>query len=197
MITLEEYITIIMPKMGGWCTEEKARKIAEILTPSQNSVYVEIGVFAGRSLFAAALAMRDHGIAIGIDPWKADESVVGFEDANKDWWGKLNHDTIYNECRATSEQINATNCHLIRENSRQALPYIKHFAPIDVLHIDGNHSEESSTFDVANYVTLVRSGGTILVDDLDWPTTKRAQDLILTLATQTGNVGSCGIFRCN
>ena len=195
MITLDEYITIIMPKMGGWCTESKARKIADIATPDQNRVYVEIGVFAGRSLFAAAIAMRGHGMAIGIDPWKADDSIVGFEDENKDWWGKLNHDTIYNECRATQEQIGVTeNCYLIRSNSKQALPLIQKAAPLDVLHIDGNHSVESSCYDVNNYVPLVKPGGTVIFDDCDWTTTKQAQSILESMATKISAVGSCGIF---
>lgn len=196
MMTLNEYIGIVMPKMEGWCTEAKARKIAEIVSPSQVQVFVEIGVFAGRSLFAAALAMKGHGIAIGIDPWNADESIVGFEDENKDWWGKLDHSRIYHKCRQTQNQLGLNeNCYLIHANSKQALSLIQKAAPIDVLHIDGNHSIEASCFDVVNYVPLVKQNGVIAFDDCDWTTTKRAQEILESMAEKIDSVGSCGIFR--
>lgn len=160
------------------------------------NVLVEIGVFAGRSLFAGALAMKPGSVAIGIDPWKREDSVRGFEDANKEWWGRINHDQIYDECRRDLEKLGLSDrCYLLRCNSREALPLIKRFGPIDVLHIDGNHSEESSCFDVVNYVPLVKANGVIFVDDIDWETTKRAQEFILSMTERLFPVGTCGVFR--
>ena len=40
--------------------------------------------------------------------------------------------------------------------------------PIDILHIDGNHSEQASYLDVTKWVPLVRSGGWIFFDDMTW-----------------------------
>jgi hypothetical protein len=196
MMTLNEYLGIVMPKMEGWCTEEKAKKIAEVVSPSQVQVFVELGVFAGRSLFAAAIAIKGHGIAIGIDPWDADESIKGFDDENKDWWGNLDHSRIYDKCRETQDQLGVTdNCYLIRSNSKQALPLIQKAAPLDVVHVDGNHSPEASMFDVSVYVPLVRTGGVVIFDDMDWKTTQGAQAYLHSTCTLFDTVGSCGFFR--
>lgn len=198
-MTPETYIETVLPKMEGWCTPEKARRIVGLVRESNSRTFVEIGVFAGRSLFAAALAQFGHGfytLCIGIDPWNAYESTSGFNDENAKWWGKLDHDAIYNKCRATLEalELNDT-CYLIRESSSLALPLIQRIAPVDILHIDGNHSEESSCRDVENYEPLVRPGGIILFDDTSWQTTKSAQKQLSRVAVQLDMVGDCGIYR--
>jgi len=193
-MTVEQYIAEFMPKMGGWCTPEKASRIAGAVGKSY--IFVEIGVFAGRSLFAAALSMTGVCVAIGIDPWKREDSVKGFDDANKEWWGNLNHDQIYDECRRDMEKLElSSKCYLLRCNSAEAFPLIKFLPPVDVLHIDGNHSETESCFDVVKYVPLVRDGGTIFFDDLGWATTKRAQGILCSMADPLEPVGDCGVFR--
>lgn len=197
-MTPEKYIAEVLPKLGGWCTAEKASRLSRIVTESQCSIYLEIGVFAGRSLLAAALSLPAHGIAIGIDPWKRDDSIKGFDDANKDWWGKIDHDQIYDECRANIVKVGvADKCHLIRSNSSEALSLVQRLPFYAVLHIDGNHSEQASCFDVCSYVPRVLSGGTILLDDCDWNTTKRAQSILESMAEKIDTVGNCAIYRKN
>jgi len=39
---------------------------------------------------------------------------------------------------------------------------------IDILHVDGNHSEEISFSDVLKWVPLVKKGGFIIFDDMAW-----------------------------
>jgi hypothetical protein len=50
---------------------------------------------------------------------------------------------------------------------------------IDILHIDGNHSEDPALFDAKNWLPKVRPGGYIWFDDANWPTTKKAVDYLL------------------
>ncbi len=47
---------------------------------------------------------------------------------------------------------------------------------IDILHIDGNHSEKSSLFDVMKWAPLVNEEGIIVFDDITWGTTVPAVD---------------------
>lgn len=196
-MTPREYITSLLPTLNGWCTPEKASKFVALIEEAKSSLFVEIGVFAGRSLFAGALAMPPSSLTIGIDPWERSSSTVGTQDeANREWWAKLDHEKIYRECRSTLASLNLTySCHLLRCNSDHAYPLISRLPPISFLHIDGNHSTELALFDVTYYVPLVQSNGWIAMDDCDWPTTRKAQEHLATMATLVEMVGNCGFFR--
>lgn len=194
-MTPETYIETVLPKMEGWCSPEKAACIVRLVKEKNAKMFMEIGVFGGRSLFAAALALPAAGVAIGIDPWCKSDSAKGFSDANLEWWQNLDHDQIYNECRRLQAALDLeSNCYLVRANSEQAFAMVSRFCPIDILHIDGNHSEESSCFDVENYVPLVPVGGSIIFDDCDWPSTKLAITKLETMAEKVSQVGNCLFF---
>lgn len=193
-MNVTEYIEKVMPGMEGWCSKDKASKLAAYA--KEANTFVEIGVFGGRSLFAGSLAQPEGAIAIGIDPWKAAASVKGFNDKNAEWWGKLNHDEIYDKCRKMLDTLNLNSqCQLLRCTATEALPLIRRLAPIDLAHIDGNHSEESALADVENYMPLVREGGVVFFDDTDWYTTKKAQARLLDFCTPLEMIGSCGVLR--
>lgn len=197
-MTIEEYVSEAMPKLGGWCSPEKALEIAAIIKAENIKFGVEIGVFSGRSLFATAVAMKANGIGLiyGIDPWSASASVFGFQDANAEWWGGLDHENIYQECARTLGALKLDHhCQLVRKTSLDALAFFQDSTPLDYLHIDGNHSPPQSCFDVGAYVPLVKRGGVILFDDSDWPETKTAQRLMNQLAIKERSVGACLIYR--
>lgn len=200
-MTPSSYITDVLPKMEGWCTPAKAARLVELVESSRARVCVEIGVFGGRSLFAIALAQSRHipalpPLTIGIDPWERMPSVAGYDGVNEEWWAKLDHDAIYASCRSFHSLLSLRDtCQLLRATSREALALVSRLAPIDLLHIDGNHSTDSALYDVMQYVPLVRPHGVVLFDDMEWETTKPAQRLLLTLCKQTGEVDGCGIFE--
>lgn len=204
-MTYEEYILNIMPTMGGWCTPAKATRIAEKCFDDSCSLYVEIGVYTGRSFFAASLAMPEYGVAVGIDPWSVKDSIEGFVDENRDWWGKLDHEAIYQECLAMQRRLHLSDkCHLIRANSQNALKLVSRLGPIDVLYVDGNHAEAASMFDAVNYSARVKPGGFIFLDDLDWAvnhdgkkwnTTKRAQEYLGSVCDPVEMIENMGVFR--
>lgn len=188
-----------LPRMGGWCTREKAVSLIEMIYREKPHVVVEIGVFSGRSLIPQALALKAvygdkaDGKVYGIDPWKKDaalEGEVGPENAK--WWSELDLHQIHKEC-IESVWNNGVDehCVLIRSESYRCVTL---FNFIDLLHIDGNHSELSSCRDVELYVPKVRSGGFIYFDDCDWATTQKALKIMETMATKVGEVGSCNIY---
>ena len=119
----------------------------------------------------AQKSLNNDGIIYGIDPWKASASVVGFDGVNYDWWSKVDHMMIYNKFSNKLHDLGLMNqvC-IIQETSADA-PKIY---DIDLIHIDGNHSEDSALFDVQKWIPLVREGGFIIFDDLDWATTRKA-----------------------
>lgn len=201
--TITTYTRHIMPNMHGWCSPEKAEELARRIIEIKAFTCLEIGAYAGRSLIAMALALKHlgGGCAIGIDPWESDASIKGFEGdaANREWWSKCDHDMIFRLCRAHIKLYGADNVILLPHTSQEARKMIH--PPLDLLHIDGNHSEEQSVFDVENYVPLVRSGGTVVFDDTNWSTTARAQQLLANLCAFEKFVESpgqqCAFYRKN
>lgn len=192
-------------RMEGWCTPEKADALARQVIAIRAITAIEIGVFAGRSLFAIALAQREvspTARVLGIDPWSPAASIAGFETdpANRDWWMRLDHTAIYSQCVAVAAELGLTSAHLFRGTAHSALPAVRFAFPtptLDLLHIDGNHSEGSALADVENYVPLVRPGGSVIFDDCDWETTKLAQQRLAKLCTLDRMVGACGFYTRN
>ena len=66
---------------------------------------------------------------------------------------------------------------------------------IDILHIDGNHSELASVRDVTTWLPRVKSGGYIWFDDTNWATTQRAIALLYVSCEVVKDVGDCRLFR--
>jgi len=163
----------IMGQLEGWCSLEKAAILIDLIMMTDAMRVVEIGVFGGKSLLPMALVMKHkgYGRCYGIDPWSAEESLVGMEDQNADWWGSLDHEQIYQGLLMKIKQFGLSHeIRLIRETSANA----SEITDIDILHIDGNHSEVTSMIDVTKWVPLVRKGGFIIFDDMNWATQKRA-----------------------
>lgn len=194
---LKKTIAEVVPTMEGWCSEEKARAMAELILREKPLVVVEIGVFGGRSLVPQALALRENGkgVIYGIDPWKLDSALEGENGkSNDDWWkNNVNLHEIHQLCvEAIWRQKLDEWCVLVRTPS-QACHAL--FPMIDVLHIDGNHSEVASCRDVLIYAPKVKTGGYIWFDDVDWATTGRAVQLLEQSAEKVSQVGSCSLYR--
>jgi predicted O-methyltransferase YrrM len=116
--------------------------------------------------------------------------MEGMEGANYDWWSKVDHHMILKGLidKIFLFQLNAQ-IELIKTTSEKA-PLIEN---IDILHIDGNHSEKASMLDVHKWIPLVRKGGLIIFDDLDWLTNEKAvhyldEHCIRVAAYQENNV---------
>lgn len=171
--------------MHGWCTEEKANILYNLIVETRPDLVVELGVFGGRSFVPMALAIKnnDKGICIGIDPWKKHESTTNYDpsDPNYIWWNSLNHDDIYNSFKSALIQYDIENVsRYIRKTSMDAISLFEDES-IDILHQDGNHSERCSTDEVLAYVPKLKKGGYWIMDDADWETTKLAQLTIVNM----------------
>jgi predicted O-methyltransferase YrrM len=174
-----------MTQLHGWCSFEKANFLIDLILKLEPSVVLEIGVWGGKSLIPMACALKEnrHGIIYGIDPWEKQASVEWImEDANRNFWEHANHEWVYQHLIG---KLNEFNLHpqvqLIRNTSEKAPP----IHDIDILHIDGNHSDPTSYLDVTKWVPFVKSGGLIIFDDMTWFeqgvfTTARASDWLDT-----------------
>ena len=166
----------------GWCSKLKAYWMMNFIFLKKPKVIVEIGVWAGKSLIPMARAVKDlgeGGKVYGIDPWSADASVIGMDKDNIAFWkNQQAHEQIYQELRTRIKVFGLDDTvQLVRAKSEDA----SIIANIDILHIDGNHSEEMSFKDVVKWVPEVVSGGLIFLDDLTWtingkPSVQKAMD---------------------
>ena len=157
-----------MDQLTGWCTKAKASVLMDIILKTKPETIVEIGVWGGKSLVPMACALRANGKGkiYGIDPWDNQASIQGSKnEENKAWWGSIDHSAIY---RGLTQKIAEFNLEpyieLIIGASADVVPIFE----IEVLHIDGNHSNETSLGDVLKWVPLVKHGGWIIFDDINW-----------------------------
>ena len=179
----------------GWCTREKAIKMMEFISENAD-ISVELGVWGGRSLLP--IAMKCKGYVYGIDAWTADASLEGKNDvANDEWWSKMDYNKIYNYANTLMQQYHCDNVKLLRMKSIEAVKFFENES-IDFLHQDSNHSEETSCMEVELYHSKVKRSGIWCFDDTDWPTTQKAQELIISKGyTEVYNAVSWKIFRKN
>lgn len=170
------------PIIEGWTTEQKAEVLAGLVIDHKPQLLVEVGVFGGRSLFAQAFALRENGMGViwGIDPWSLDAALEGdIGEENKKWWSEnVNLEDIYvGFVKAVLEMQLTRYCRWIREYAAVAS---KMFADksIDVLHLDGNHSESASCREVECWHRKVKPGGFLVADDVDWVSVSKSLKLI-------------------
>lgn len=157
-----------MNQLTGWCSEKKATILMDLVLRAKPSVIVEIGVYGGKSLVPMACALKTNrkGVIYGIDPWDNLASLEGVEnESNIGYWSTVPLEEIMQSLISKIKQFDLTDqIRLIRDTSLNVDP-IPH---IDILHIDGNHSDVTSYIDVTKWVPLVKSGGWIIFDDMTW-----------------------------
>lgn len=172
-MNLLEQIKAILPSIHGWCCFEKAAKFAQLIQEKKPKLCVEIGVFGGSSYIPQALALKENGLIgseiYGIDPWTTDAALEEMQaEEHRDWWTKLNINQIYEHCVDNIVKYKVEDyCKIIRDKAENV---VNQFADesIDILHIDGNHSEELSYKDAVLYLPKVKVGGIIFFDDIWW-----------------------------
>lgn len=165
---LKQQVFEWMTQLHGWCAPEKASFLIDIVMRTKPKVVVEIGVWGGKSLIPMARALKENngGIIYGIDPWLSSESVQWItEEANRNFWDHANHEWVYQHLLEKLTLFDLHNQVRIIRATSEAAPLIY---GIDVLHIDGNHSDHTSYFDVTKWVPLMNSGGWIIFDDMKW-----------------------------
>lgn len=186
--------------LPGWCSEWKFRDIYETVRASRAPRCVEIGVHGGRSLLAFAHGIKDSdgsaGFVFGIDPYDREKVREGGDGAtNHDWWTQEALDALFlKSFLMLSDRRIGVYAIILRLDSLSAH---KRWSPqsFDFLHIDGNHSELCSCRDVQLYLPLVRQGGIIYFDDINWPTTLRAQGMLAEQCDLLRVVDQCAVYR--
>lgn len=151
----------------GWAGPYKASVLAAITIAIRPTIAVEIGVWGGQSAIPVALALKEigRGMLYCIDPWNKAESKIGQTGENEKWWGEVaDHELVFNDFLRAMRETGTENCiRIIREASDNVTPP----KSIDLLHIDGNHSDQAIK-DVERFAANVRVGGFVCADDCQW-----------------------------
>lgn len=199
---LKENVFSTLPSVFGWCTQEKAQNFIDLVLEVKPQVYVEIGVFGGSSLFpvASALQFLGDGIIIGIDPWDKNETLQYFDpiqDAvDYQWWKNLNFERVYYSYLNLLKRFELEEyCITMKMTAAKAVTKIH--SPIDILYIDGNHSQECSLQDVELYLPKVRRGGYIWMNDTLWAARQDAVELLMRHCeiVKIIDSGNCVLFK--
>lgn len=181
--SFRERVLQFQTQIPGWCSIEKAEKMMQLIYDTRPNICVEIGVFGGSSIYPTARALQylKKGVVYAIDPWSREECLEGYtpEDPNYQWWASIDLSEVFQNFGLMLKRYKLTNyCHVMRMSSKQALP---HFADnsIDILHIDGNHTEAPSLADVQMFVPKIKKGGYLWLDDANWTSMNKAVEYLM------------------
>jgi predicted O-methyltransferase YrrM len=168
MSDLFNKIQSVHARTEGWCSLLKAETLASIVVATRPAICAEIGCFYGKSLFPVALALRHVGAGkvIAIDPWMAENSVAGqVNPLDVAYWNRqAMHQAAYDNFKA---RVYEEELQEIVQIERRASDDFEPPAEIGLLHVDGNHGEQSIR-DVQRYAPMVKRGGFLVADDLHW-----------------------------
>lgn len=188
---------------GDWADLDRRCEMAEVIYETKPQIVVEIGTFGGAASIPMAFVLRennDGGKIYCVDPWKLEYAMEGEWEANQNWYkNNIDIDDIHKKFMHAAWSHNLDEWLVVIRAASQHCYEL--FPKIDVLLLDGNHSEIASFRDAELYVPRVVSGGYVLVDDQDWnvkqgdkmvPSLQKALIFIkeqCDLVKQSGNMG--------
>lgn len=189
--------------MDGWCSPEKAVRLAELVCETGTHRSVELGIFGGRATVAMGLAHAQigKGCCWGVDPWEAKASLEGENAAENDkWWQEVDYKGVHHRFVSTVLSLDLWDRvkwhHGTSEEASGMLD--SPFNPMGyfgVMHQDSNHSEKVSCQEVMMWSPYLAKGGYWILDDANWKTTKKAAQMLEDQFTPYEDHGSWVIFR--
>ena len=204
---IEREIREAIRNLPGWPNIQREKQLAQLVLDRTPALIVEIGVWGGRSLIPQALALQYNatvsktrsGHIYGIDPYDACEVKKNAVQGD-DWFpGQNTMDEAYGNLLATLKLYELEEyASLIKEKSETVLnKLVNNFTleNIDILNIDGGHTEEASTRDVEVWVPRVKPGGWIWFDDSHWPSVQRALKTLGNTCTLESDQGLYRLYR--
>jgi len=170
----------------GWLGKEEAFMLFALASYCSNfGTIVEIGSYKGRSTIALASGSPEGVVINAIDPHTG---------TNSDVESGLNVDT-YLEFLENTKQFK--NIHAIRKLSSNATKDISN-KKIQLLFIDGWHSEEAVHNDIKSYLPLCANGSIVVFDDWNRKGVSAGiQKNLNVLPRLLGSVGNILIFSDN
>lgn len=175
-------MTELSPKMiayllslNGWCPEDKMQRLYKLVMESKPEIVVELGVWAGRSLFPMALALKEigKGKAYGFDAFSNKVATEGTNNpADDEWWQKVDMAYIM-ECLEKSITFLFLRDWIIWAKSKtDTASKVFRDNSVDIIHQDSAHNVETITAELNLWVPKLKAGGYWIADDCDWDKAK-------------------------
>jgi hypothetical protein len=176
----KDFVFKELPSIPGWCSKNKAEAMMDLIFAVQPEVCVELGVFAGASIFPTAYALKylNKGRVYAIDDWTIEESVKFYENdtAHRKWWETIDLNLIHKSFLQLLKDYKLEKyCVTIKKSFEEAVDDIEQ---IDILHIDATHTNEGDFIHAMTYLPKVKQGGYIWFDG--WLTSPDAFDYLET-----------------
>jgi predicted O-methyltransferase YrrM len=154
---------------GSWCSKEKTALLMDLVLVTRPLQCVEVGAWTGSSILpvAATLQYLHRGTLTAIDAWSNAEAIryLDTSDPNRDWWSKVDMGIAKKQFENMLQSWGLkSRCRVISKASNKAVFGLND--NIDILHLDGGFSEETSYNDALLYLNKVRSGGYILFSNV-------------------------------
>ncbi len=182
--------------LKGWSELSQVLELVNVIWEEKPKRCLEVGVFSGRGLIPIGLALKKisaDSYIVGLDPWNSIACCEYENEANREWWSKVDLNEIYRELMETIFRLGLENVALtLRARSQDAYWM---FNDLDLLIIDGNHSEEISCQDVTLYLPRVKSGGLVSFDDTTWESTQKALQMVATQCIVVKSFENHTIYR--
>jgi len=180
---LADRIRDALPDIEGWCSERKALWLADLITSNRCLAVLEIGIYGGRSLIPMAMAVQSLGAGgkvHGVEAWSNSVAVATETNAENDaWWQTVDLNAIRKGFfRSVTRNEVADTVVVLEMSSDEAFATISTtgLGPFDLVHVDGSHSEVQALRDVEMWSGLVRPGGILVLDDIEWPSVRAARE---------------------
>jgi predicted O-methyltransferase YrrM len=185
-----------LPLLRGWGGKgERPFRMAELVIKENPTTVVEIGVFGGQSLVPQAMALKllnNGGRIYGIDPYSLEviaEQLADYDDATM--WLKQDMDLVRNDLLTLIKEFGLEDVvYMVRAESSNC-----RYNSIDILHIDGAHTEEGALLDVKLHATRVRPKGYIWMDDTHFPSLEPALKELETFADLVDDFGGYRLYQ--
>lgn len=122
-------------------------------------------------------SLQEIGRVHGIDPYTADAALEGTNAIeNQEWWSKVDYGRILQSARDALARAQVDKIvQLIIHRSHDVVSAYSDRS-ITMTHMDSNHSEECSCYEVETWAPKMRPGGFWVFDDINWPSTLKAQE---------------------
>ena len=155
----------------------------------KNGLIVEIGVFGGAHLLAIVdVCKKNNNKIVGVDPFETLTVFNGRSEEEAETQNLISLGVVRETWKQNRENLQQ----IIAEHKLDSLVELKvetswkaaekfADASIDLLHIDGDHSVEGVTKDLALYWPKMKVGGVVIMDDILWDCVRRAVSDFLAL----------------
>lgn len=185
---------------GGGSSLLKVLLLAELIVSEQLERIVEIGVYRGRLMLPLGrlMAWLGRGEMVGIDPYSAAAAVQ--QDVEREgidlveWPNTVDWEGVHREVADAIARLGLEGyARLVRKRAEDAAPGFSG-APIDMLHVDGNHDRAVVARDVELYLPYLKDGGYLVMDDIAWPSVRPVYERLLQEHELVFSLIESGVF---